>query len=469
MKAVDFVEIEHLIPIFKNGEPANAIEVARVKTREGVSIQYDIIVGKGLHKIGSQAIYIQPDYTIPQTSLFAEYHAPFGDPKKCKLGKKGRVRAIKFNFQFEGSTDPIYSNGILIPISDFVSYVEKHADYDDENGTAVMRFGTDKEIQIPRLILPIGEKGAVFGINYNDPEFPYQEVLGIEKYVADDNLDGSQPAGMTKGDFPSFLYKTDEETIQNHREEVDACYAAKEILSFTQKRDGSSMTEYVRINPIEKAEEKGICSRKQEKKLEQTYTAAYKDGDIVLHPYFHPELKIKGWFNDETRTFYTNEEVEQFEPIIEEQRDAWIDTDKKYGYLSKLVEYCQNNKLQLCMRGELVGQGNKGSGNKLNSDARTEAKVIWFGVDDLSTGRSKRLHYGDEYNLKRVCEDLGFEYTQELFEGVYSYEDIIAKAHEYFKMMKETYGIVVEGVVIRTKYSNNLSVKYINPEYDANS
>ena len=95
MKPVDVVTIEQLIPIFKNGEPATAIEVARVKDSEGTSIQYDIIVGKGLYEIGDECIYIQPDYTIPLNRLFVDYHAPQGDVKKSKLGKKGRIRAVK--------------------------------------------------------------------------------------------------------------------------------------------------------------------------------------------------------------------------------------------------------------------------------------------------------------------------------------------------------------------------------------
>lgn len=305
-------------------------------------------------------------------------------------------------------------------------------------------------------------------IDFDDPNFPYQEVLGVEKYVALDNLDGSQPAGMVERDFPSFLYKTDEETIQNHRKAVDRCYADKEVLSFTQKRDGSSITEYCRINPIEKTEEIGICSRKWEKKLDQQYVAGYKDGETVLHKYFHPELKIRGWMNDQSREFYTEEEaVEKFEPIMEIQKDAWVDTDKKFGYLASLIAFCKQKLLQICLRGELIGAGNKGSGNKLNSDARTEAHVVWFGVDDLSQGFSKRIHYGYEHNLETICDELGFEYTKELFSGVFSYDEIIAKAHEYFKYMKDTYGIIVEGVVCRTKYSNNLSVKILNMEYDA--
>jgi hypothetical protein len=486
MKAVDIVTIEKLIPIYKNGEPANAIEVARVKDSEGVSIQYDIIVGKGLHQVGGRGIYIQPDYTIPINKLFVEYHAPFGDPKNSKLGKKGRVRAIKFNLSFEGSEDPIYSYGVLLPWAEFEKWFVGELKKEDGSlrsldlpvnmvkfDEAVAR-NADKE----HPTLEDRDKAFFDVLHFDNPEdpFPFQEILGVEKYVADDNLDGSQPAGMTERDFPSFLYKTDEETIQNHRKEVDRAYEAKEELGFTIKRDGSSITEYCRINPIadqilaaENTEEFGICSRKHEKKLDQQYVAAYKDGEVVLHKYFHPELKVKGWFNDETRTFYTEEEAAQFEPVIEEQRDAWIDTDKKYGYLEKLIAYCRAKVQQLVLRGELIGAGNKGSGNKLNSDARTEARVVWFGVDDLSQGFSRRNHYGKEHNLVAVCEELGFEYTKEVLCGVFSYDEIIAAAHAIFKKIKDETGVIVEGVVIRTKFSNNLSVKYINPEYDAKS
>jgi hypothetical protein len=475
MKAVDLVTIERFIPIFKEGVPANAIEVARVKGSDGESIQYDIVVGKGLHEIGGKGIYIQPDYTIPLNELFLEYHAPFGEPKNSRLGKKGRVRAIKFNLSFEGSTERIYSNGILLPWSNFIDWLNVELDKEDSK-IRTMEFPMNEAMYTHLSTdVDVMRTNFLYDINFNHPEFPYQELLGVEKYVADDNLEGSQPKGMTEREFPSFLYKTDEETIQNHRKAVDRCHKDGEVLSFTQKRDGSSITEYTRINPIadillaaEDVEEFGICSRKWEKKLDQQYVAGYKDGEVVLHKYFHPELKIRGWMNDQSRDFYTEAEAaEKFEPVMEVQKDAWVDTDRKFGYLEKLMAFCKEKELQLCMRGELIGAGNKGSGNKLNSDARTEAHVVWFGVDDLSQGFAKRIHYGQEHNLETICTELGFEYTKELFSGVFSYDEIIAKAHEYFKKVKDETGIIVEGVVCRTKYSNNLSVKILNMEYDS--
>lgn len=59
MKPVDFVTIEEeLIPIFKNGELANVIQVARIKDSEGNLCQFNIVIGKNLYEIGDRAIYI---------------------------------------------------------------------------------------------------------------------------------------------------------------------------------------------------------------------------------------------------------------------------------------------------------------------------------------------------------------------------------------------------------------------------
>ena len=192
MKPVDIVKIEKLIPIFKNGEAANAIEVARVIDLEDNSCQFNIIVGKGLYNIGDKAIYIQPDYCIPERELFKEYFYPMGDPKKSKLGKKGRIRAVKFNFNFENEMDPIYSNGILMNFS-----------------------------MIPEF----------------DETCDLQEYFGVIKYVADEQGDGGN-SGLTKGSLPYFLYATDETRIEHLKGHVDRCFENKEVLSFSLKRDG---------------------------------------------------------------------------------------------------------------------------------------------------------------------------------------------------------------------------------------
>lgn len=465
MKSVEVVEIDKLIPIFKEGQPANAIEVARIKDLNDNECEFNIIVGKGLYNIGDSVVYIQPDYCIPKTAIFNEYWFPSGDASKCKLGKSGRVRAIKFNFKFEGENDSIYSNGILLPVNEVKECISGEC--------------FDKILAISDLeYLTVAEVLSNLDL---------QEALGITKYVAEDSHESTNQ-GLTAGERPSFLYETDEERIELHKKEVQYCFENKEIVSGTIKRDGSSITLFCKKDDNENLGWRiGVCSRKQEKKLDQSHTRAYKylvvnKSDTMidvtgyeLHPYFQKETNVRGWYCDQTQEFFTEKEVtniwngDKFQPIVIEVRDNWVDTVKKYGYLDKLLNYCIENNTELALRGELIGAGNKGNGNKLNLDAKLDQQVIWFGVDDLKSGFSRRIHYGGEHNLTKLSFDLDLNVVEEVFQGVYDYDSLIKTCHEIFDKIKYSTGQIIEGIVIRSKYSNNLSVKYINPEYDSKS
>lgn len=425
MKNVDIVIIDKLLPLYKDGIEANAIQVARIKDLDGNSCQFNIVVGKGLYKEGDKAIYIMPDYCLPDREIFKEYIAPNGDPKKCRLGKNGRIRAIKFNFTLDNSCEPVYSNGVLVSVNIIRNYINGDI-YDGD----------------------------------------LQKELGIIKYVAPDT--SSMSSGLTKGDLPYFLYATDETRIELLKDHVDKCYNENEILSFTLKRDGSSASLYVRKD-LDDNLTFGVCSRLLEKKLYQTMISAYKDDGVLLHPYINPETKEKGWFNDSTQKFYTSEEVKNLQSVEVEVRDAWVDTVKKFDYLDKLIQYCKDNNIQLALRGELIGKGCKGGGNKLNMDSKEETHIVWFGVDSLESGHATRIHYGEKHNLATVCEAMDVEYTPSILEGVFNYDQIIYECTKIFNKIKEETGQIVEGIVIRSKYSNKLSTKFINPEYDAKS
>ena len=106
------VKVERKIPLFKNGEPAQNIELIKL---EGLG--FSIVSQKNLYNIGDIAVYVEPDYNLTNNKLFESFISPNGEPKKSKLGSHNRVRAIKFNFQKENETDPVYSNGILLPLS----------------------------------------------------------------------------------------------------------------------------------------------------------------------------------------------------------------------------------------------------------------------------------------------------------------------------------------------------------------
>lgn len=195
MNPVEICTINQIIPIFKDGVEAERIAVARIKNLAGEELQFNIIIGKGLYNIGNEVCYIMPDYSIPDSAIFSEYWRPGGDPNKSMLGKNGRIRAKKFNFQFKESSDPIYSNGILLPISELLKY------------------------------------------EYNPESQELMADMGITKYVAEDSFE-NQKHGLTAGALPSFLYATDETRIQMLKSHVDMLFENKEILSITRKRDG---------------------------------------------------------------------------------------------------------------------------------------------------------------------------------------------------------------------------------------
>lgn len=228
----------------------------------------------------------------------------------------------------------------------------------------------------------------------------------------------------------------------------------------------SSWTMYVKKNSDGEFYH-GICSRSQEKKLEQSYVSLYVDHlGSEFHKYIHPETKEKGWFNDESRTFITDEWAkENLTPKTVEVRDSWVDVATDKGYVEKLMNYCKKYDVELAFRGELLGEGLKGSGNKLNPDAKLKQTIVLFGVDGLETGFSVRNHYGQFHNLEAVGMETGLPYTESVWVKPNTIEELESACKEIF-IKEESAGRVIEGVVVRTKNNNRISCKYLNPKYD---
>ena len=87
------------------------------------------------------------------------------------------------------------------------------------------------------------------------------ELLGIVKYEVPIP---AQLAGEVKGMFPGWIQKTDQERVQNLKEELDYWLREQHVWEITEKLDGSSMTVYLRD------EEFGVCSRNLELKPSET-------------------------------------------------------------------------------------------------------------------------------------------------------------------------------------------------------
>ena len=108
------------------------------------------------------------------------------------------------------------------------------------------------------LILPISVLNPPDANIYVEPfeGLDVTEMLGIVKY---EPPIPAELAGKVKGNFPSFIPKTDEERVQNIAVEYSAlCFNSNHQFYVTEKLDGSSATFYFKDGVF------GVCSRNLE-------------------------------------------------------------------------------------------------------------------------------------------------------------------------------------------------------------
>jgi hypothetical protein len=220
--AVQIVTIKSINKLYKGEQEASNIELIELE-----ELGYDLVAGKGLYNIGDKAVFIMPDYNLSDISLFESFLRPNGDVTKSMLGKVDgvplRIRAKKFNFSREGSVDPVYSNGILLPYMDVDRYL------------------------------------YVQGCQPRSLElFNLTQELGITKWEEPEVRDkaGNKVGGARV--FPEGLYKTDETNINNLWDHIEKHIGYPITLIGTEKVDGSSITIGIK-------NKKGfICSRNQQ-------------------------------------------------------------------------------------------------------------------------------------------------------------------------------------------------------------
>jgi len=168
------------------------------------------VVKKGEFKEGDLAVYCEIDSWIPHE--IAPFLSKGNFPRVYNEVKGERLRTIKLRGQL--------SQGLLLPLS----------------------------------TLTMVESELSEGL---DVSFP----LGIIKYEAPIP---AQLAGEIKGLFPSWIQKTDQERVQNLKEEFDYWLGEQHRWEVTEKLDGSSMTVYLRDGDF------GVCSRNLDLKPSET-------------------------------------------------------------------------------------------------------------------------------------------------------------------------------------------------------
>lgn len=193
---------------------------------------WKVVVKKGEFSVGQLAVYFEIDSWIPNVL------APFltnenKEPREYNGIKGERLRTVRLRKQI--------SQGLLLPIRVVYDGVE----------TKLKELGVVLEA-IPVII---------------EEDMDVSDLLNIHKY---EPPMPTQLAGMAKGNFPSFIPKTDEERVQNLSRSLYKWASSDDYeVEISEKIDGSSMTVYAKDSTDEQGaylQQFGVCSRNLELK-----------------------------------------------------------------------------------------------------------------------------------------------------------------------------------------------------------
>jgi RNA ligase (TIGR02306 family) len=199
-----------------------------------------------------------------------------------------------------------------------------------------------------------------------------------------------------KGNLPYSLPKTDEENFQNL--DLTKYFGSKVDVSL--KIDGTSFTAYYKDGEF------GVCGRNLEFKLDAQNKYTYQ--------------------------------IEQ------------------YDLENKFKKYCETNKINLALRGELYSKNiQKHSLNKYQNINPLLAVFNTYLVDEHRYTKPHEKHY-----YTKVAAKLGLEIAPLLEEQVILNQELINK----YKLMNDLNEASFEGVVIKGK---DFSFKVINLNYDS--
>jgi len=233
--------ISELKPI----EGADLIEVAVV---DG----WNCVVKKGDFEVRQMCVYFEIDSFLP-------FHPVFDFLRKNSYKKMGDYEGFRLKtIRLKG----VYSQGLLVPIKTLI----------------------DSDLLKARNFYVSEDLTQELGIKLYEPPVP------------------AQLSGSVKGNFPSFLIKTDEERVQN----LEYHKLLQQEYYVTEKLDGSSITVYLKDDSF------GVCSRNLD--------------------------------------------------LIEDENNTFWKTVRKLDIESKLK---QNNLNDISLQGELIGEGVQGNKYKI--------------------------------------------------------------------------------------------------------
>lgn len=404
MKAAQVFTVQNKVTLYKGEQEANSIELIELE-----EVGFMVVAQKNLYQIGDKVVLVQPDYNVSDIPLFESYIRPNGDESKSMLGKVNglprRIRAKKFNLSKEPNGTPVYSNGILLPISEVEDYLESKG-----------------------INFYIGKGFGEIKLSLEDLDLDLTESLGITKYEEPEytSKGGVKVAGGIK--FPDGVYRTDEENINNLWKELTYPIT----LVGTEKCDGSSIS--IGITP--QIPEGFICSRNMRKKLTIKKVVGRKKETLWV--------KILSWFGYGT-DLNIYEEVESDDDFVKHGKPL----------LDHLINSGESN---IILRGELNGGNLKGSGNKNNPASKEPVNIKIFGIDRMVDNLAVKVSYEEFID---TTKRLGLTTVKEVFNQTFnSKEELVSVCEDYFK------DNMIEGIVVRS-LDSIFSAKFMNLKYDS--
>lgn len=263
-----------------------------------------VVDQKDKYSVGDLVIYAEVDSWIPY-ELAPFLCNPDRGPREFEGVKGERLRTIRLRGQI--------SQGLLLPITVLKSFIEDYQQYHD--------LTEDEDVT---------------------------DILGILKY---EKPLPANLAGLVKGNFPSFIPKTDEERVQNLKKEIEKWSQSFDRWEVSEKLDGSSMTVFFRNN------------------------AQDEEGNIV------PEFGV----------------CSRNMNLRESEGNSFWEVANRYAMKTKLPELNRN----IAIQGELIGEGIQGNKYKL-----TGQDFFVFRMYDIDNGvylsSKERMELCDKLGLRHV-------------------------------------------------------------------
>ncbi len=362
-KLASVQKIANIEPI----EKADRIELITV-------LGWQCVGKKGEFEVGDLCVYFEIDSILPDMLLF-----DFMRPRKFK------VKTARFRKQI--------SQGLVMPISilktfDFDLNIKEGLDVTDLIG--VKKYDPEKIIEF---------KSTKKQNQCTKYFMKYKSFRRLYSFIFP----------RTKGEFPDFIKKTDEERIQNNPN-ISTKHDGEQFY-FSEKLDGQSCSIFYNSNldrwfrPWQN-NSFGVCSRNIWKK--------------------HPD------------------------------NSNWWKIVKQKNIQKKLTKYCKKNNINLAVQGEIIGPGIQKN--------RYQLKELDFYIFNVFNIDSQKYFTVNEKNM--LCVDLDLKVVP-FYDSFVMDKNIhnVKWFIDHSDRKSVLYDTLQEGFVCRKVNDENISFKIINPKY----